>query len=84
LRQSTDVLKVGHHGSQYASTAAFIAAVSPKIAIISVGRHNAFGHPGPATMATLARTGAKIYRTDKCGALSLNATAGIESSMFCP
>src|SRR5664280_164422 len=39
---NADVLKVGHHGSQYASTPAFIAAVHPKIAIISVGRHNTF------------------------------------------
>jgi competence protein ComEC len=41
-----DVLKVGHHGSQYASTPPFIASVHPQAAIISVGRHNTFGHPG--------------------------------------
>ncbi len=68
-----DVLKVGHHGSQYASTPPFIAAVHPQAAIISVGRHNTFGHPGPSTLATLERTGATIYRTDRCGALSLSA-----------
>jgi competence protein ComEC len=80
---NADVLKVGHHGSQYASTPAFIAAVHPKIAIISVGRHNTFGHPGPATIATLARSGVKVYRTDKCGALNLNPGAGIKSPMLC-
>jgi competence protein ComEC len=68
-----DVLKVGHHGSQYASTPSFIAAVHPQTAIISVGRHNTFGHPGPSTLATLERDGATIYRTDRCGALSLSA-----------
>jgi beta-lactamase superfamily II metal-dependent hydrolase len=68
-----DVLKVGHHGSQYASTPPFIAAVHPRTAIISVGRHNTFGHPGPSTLATLERAGATIFRTDRCGALSLPA-----------
>jgi competence protein ComEC len=42
-----DVLKVGHHGSAYSSTATFIAAVRPRYALISVGRHNLFGHPAP-------------------------------------
>jgi competence protein ComEC len=67
-----DVLKVGHHGSQYASTPPFIAAVHPRVAIISVGRHNTFGHPGPSTLATLDRAGAAIYRTDRCGAVTLS------------
>jgi competence protein ComEC len=67
-----DVLKVGHHGSQYASMPRFIAAVHPRIAIISVGRHNTFGHPGPSTIATLERAGATVYRTDRCGALSIS------------
>jgi competence protein ComEC len=71
-----DVLKVGHHGSQYASTPAFVAAVSPATASISVGRHNTFGHPGASTLATLARAGAKIYRTDKCGALTIDVDQG--------
>jgi beta-lactamase superfamily II metal-dependent hydrolase len=77
-----DMLKVGHHGSQYASTPMFIAAVHPTIAIISVGRHNTFGHPGPTTLATLVRVGAIIYRTDKCGALSLSISAEVTSSML--
>ena len=67
-----DVLKVGHHGSQYASTPPFIAAVRPQVAIISVGRHNTFAHPGPSTLATLERAGATIYRTDRCGALTIS------------
>lgn len=66
-----DVLKVGHHGSAYGSTAAFIAAVSPRVAIISVGRHNLFGHPAPATLATLQRVGAQIYRTDEDGGVTI-------------
>jgi competence protein ComEC len=64
-----DVLKVGHHGSRYASTRAFIAAVSPRVAIISDGRHNTFGHPAPTTLEALMAYGGKVYRTDLCGAI---------------
>jgi competence protein ComEC len=66
-----DVLKVGHHGSAYGSTPEFIAAVSPRYAIISVGRHNLFGHPASSTLATLRRFGARIYRTDEDGAVTI-------------
>ena len=79
---SADVLKVGHHGSSYASTPAFVAAVAPLLASISVGRHNTFGHPGASTLVTLARFGARIYRTDRCGALSFDVDAGIATSML--
>ena len=67
-----DVLKVGHHGSKYASTPAFVAAVAPRLASISVGRHNTFGHPGLSTLGTLEHVRATTYRTDRCGALSLD------------
>ncbi len=66
-----DVLKVGHHGSAYSSSPAFAAAVHPRYAIISVGRHNMFGHPAPSTLATLQRFGATIYRTDQNGAVTV-------------
>jgi len=62
-----DVLKVGHHGSAYSSTPEFIRAVSPRYAIISVGRDNLFGHPAPSTLATLEGAGAAIFRTDQNG-----------------
>jgi competence protein ComEC len=65
------VLKVGHHGSAYSSTPAFIERVHPRYAIISVGRHNLFGHPAPSTLETLQRFGAQIYRTDKNGAVTI-------------
>jgi len=67
-----DVLKVGHHGSAYSSTPAFIAAVHPRYAVISVGRHNLFGHPAPSTIETLQRCDARIYRTDETGAASVD------------
>jgi competence protein ComEC len=66
-----DVLKVGHHGSAYGSSQAFIEAVHPRYAIISVGRHNLFGHPAPSTLQTLQRFGATIYRTDESGAITV-------------
>jgi competence protein ComEC len=66
-----DVLKVGHHGSAYGSTAAFIAAVRPRYAMISVGRHNLFGHPAPSTVETLHRIRATIFRTDERGAITV-------------
>jgi competence protein ComEC len=72
-----DVLKVGHHGSAYSSTPAFIAAVRPRYALISVGRHNLFGHPAQITLATLQRLGTTVYRTDRCGAISVEAGPAI-------
>ncbi len=65
------VLKVGHHGSAYSSSAAFLAAVRPQYALVSVGRHNLFGHPAPSTIAALERVGATIYRTDENGAVTI-------------
>ncbi len=67
------VLKVGHHGSAYGSTPAFVEAVAPAVAAISVGRNNLFGHPAPSTLATLSSHGARIYRTDRNGAVSITS-----------
>ncbi len=66
-----DAVKVGHHGSRYASTTGFVAAVHPQIAVISVGRHNTFGHPAEATVEAWRDVGADVLRTDRCGAISL-------------
>jgi competence protein ComEC len=74
---AADVLKVGHHGSAYSSTPAFIAAVRPRYALISVGRHNLFGHPAQTTLTTLQQFGATVYRTDRCGAISVDARPAI-------
>ena len=64
VRLSADVLKVGHHGSRGSTTAAFLAAVSPRIALISCGRENRFGHPAPETLAALAAARVRVWRTD--------------------
>jgi competence protein ComEC len=68
-RLRADVLKVGHHGSRTSSTPAFVAAVAPEHAVISVGRRNRFGHPSPVTLATLAAAGVRTWRTDVEGAI---------------
>jgi len=67
-----DILKVGHHGSAYSSTPAFLAAVHPKIAIISCGLHNVFGHPSPVTLLALDEIGARVFRTDLDGGITVD------------
>ncbi len=66
---TSTVLKVAHHGSNYSSSAAFLAVVDPKLAVISVGADNMFGHPNTETITRLTDAVGldKIYRTDKNG-----------------
>ena len=64
-----DVLKAGHHGSASSTTADFVRAVTPQIAVIEAGKDNAFGHPAKATLDRLSE--AKIYRTDRDGTVIL-------------
>jgi len=68
-----DVLKVGHHGAGSASSSSFIKAVSPEVAVISVGEGNSYGHPHADTLAILNEVGAKIYRTDEQGTIVVTA-----------
>ena len=64
-----DVLKVGHHGSRTSSTAGFLAAVEPRLALISVGAGNRYGHPDASVIAALAEQGALVLRTDQLGSI---------------
>ena len=59
-----EVLKVGHHGSSSSSSAQFLDAVNPEIAIYMAGEGNSYGHPHQETIAALAEVSAKIYGTD--------------------
>jgi competence protein ComEC len=61
------LLKVGHHGSRTSTNTAFLAAVAPHDAVISVGRHNTFGHPRAEVLARLEQAHVKTYRTDRMG-----------------
>lgn len=60
-----DVLKVAHHGSRTSSTPAFLDAVKPRIAVISCGRRNPFGHPHAEVLRELHGRKVRIYRTDR-------------------
>jgi competence protein ComEC len=62
-----DVLKVGHHGSSTSSSDAFLAAVHPNVAIISVGAGNKYGHPSADVLRALSLVGAEVLRTDEAG-----------------
>lgn len=61
------ILKVGHHGSMYSSSPAFIARVHPETAIISLGWDNPYGHPHKQAVDTLTKARATIYLTDRDG-----------------
>lgn len=65
------VLKVAHHGSRYASRVGFLEQVGAQIAVVSVGARNEYHHPAPETLEHLARSGARVYRTDVDGTVTL-------------
>ena len=69
-----DVLKVPHHGSRDAD-AAFLAASAARVALISVGAHNTYGHPTARTLSWLAHDGMQIHRTDREGDLAVVGSA---------
>jgi competence protein ComEC len=66
------VLEVSHHGSADERLERLLEQVRPRLAVISVGAHNTYGHPAPATLATLARAGVPVRRTDRDGAIALS------------
>jgi competence protein ComEC len=70
-----DVLKVGHHGSTSSTSPVFLKAVSPKYAIISVGKDNQYGHPDSIILNRLKTFGVQVYRTDESGTI-IAATDG--------
>ena len=63
---SCDVLKVGHHGSKYSSTTAFLNATGAEYGVICVGS-NSYGHPTSDALGRLSSAGVTVYRTDKNG-----------------
>jgi competence protein ComEC len=66
-----DLVKVAHHGSRTSSTQAFLNAVRPRVALVSAGARNPYGHPAPATLERLAAGGARIGRTDLDGTVEV-------------
>ncbi len=67
---SADFLKVPHHGSKTSSTQPFLDAVHPRYAAISVGASNTFGHPSAEVLERLSAEGARVFRTDRDGAIT--------------
>ena len=65
------VLKVGHHGSKYATSERFIQNVKPEVAVISDGASNRYGHPSQEVLDRLRAAGVRVYRTDLQGEISI-------------
>ncbi len=78
---SADVLKVGHHGSKTATSAAFLKAVSPKYGILSVGANNSYGLPNQVILDRLSSFGVKIFRTDEQGTIVMQ-TNGSDLTIY--
>jgi competence protein ComEC len=70
-----DVLKVPHHGSRYQDPA-FLAGLGARLAVVSVGADNDYGHPAPSTLTLLRRAGMVVRRTDRDGDVAVVVTDG--------
>lgn len=76
-RLRADVLLVPHHGSRTSSSEAFLAAVTPRVAVVQAGYRSRFGHPAPDVVARYAARGAEVVRSDACGAWTWRADGGM-------
>lgn len=73
---TADVLKMGHHGSKTATDPKFVQQLAPKVAIISAGRHNRYGHPNQETLVTLQKAKVPYYVTAKVGMIKFTEMLG--------
>jgi len=71
-----ELLKVAHHGGRFSSTLQLLQAVAPRLAVISVGATNDYGHPTPEALARLAQVGARVLRTDQDGEVTVRSRDG--------
>ncbi|WP_270179349.1 DNA internalization-related competence protein ComEC/Rec2 [Alkalihalobacillus sp. CinArs1] len=71
-----DILKVGHHGSDSSSSEELIRGVDPKIAVVSAGKDNRYGHPHPDVIARFKELGVKMMRTDESGTITYKFLLG--------
>jgi len=76
LNLDARVLKIGHHGSKYASSADFLQRVKPSIAIVSCGAWNRYGHPAQPVLDRLKAANVKLYRTDLHGEVTITTRGG--------
>lgn len=71
---AVELLKVAHHGSEDAGLDSLLDLVRPRVAVISVGRGNDYGHPAPSTISTLSNyPGLAVYRTDEDGRVTVES-----------
>ncbi|NQY73771.1 MAG: DNA internalization-related competence protein ComEC/Rec2, partial [Candidatus Margulisbacteria bacterium] len=68
---SSEILKVGHHGSRTSSIAPFLDRVKPEVAVISVGRRNRFRYPSQGVIKRLLTMNCQVFRTDISGCISI-------------
>ena len=76
LNLEARVLKIGHHGSKYATSSDFLKRVKPEIAIVSCGAWNRYGHPAQAVLDRLKAANVKLYRTDLHGEITITSRGG--------
>ena len=69
------LLKVGHHGSRWATSDRWLDELQPDDAVISVGAKNRYGHPAPEALARLRAHGVKVFRTDELGTITFSVTS---------
>lgn len=82
LPLSADVLKVPHHGSRTSTSPELLERVAPRLAVLSAGRRNRFGHPAASVVSRLDGAGARLLRTDRDGEFALRFEAGRISPLF--
>lgn len=70
--REVDCLKVAHHGAKTSSSAGLLSYIRPKLALISCGRDNSYGHPHKETLDRLSGSGSRIVRTDEVGEIVLH------------
>jgi competence protein ComEC len=75
-RLRADVLKAGHHGSATSTSDELIRAVDPRLAVVSCGLRNRYGHPAPEAMARLEEAGVPVARTDRDGTVVVRVEPG--------
>lgn len=73
---AADLLKVAHHGSKSSSGEAFLDRAGARLAVVSAGRRNSFGHPAPAVLRRLAERGVRVLRTDRDGLVVVRIERG--------
>ena len=74
------VIKIAHHGSKYATSEGLVKRVKPEAAVISTGAWNRYGHPSQSVLTNLRDSGAKLYRTDLQGEITITTKGRLSSS----